>query len=293
MLFDDVIGHKAQINYLRRVLTQAKQAHAYTFVGPAGTGKKTIAERFVEQLLGLTPGALGNNPDVTVIRREEDEKGGRKKTISIEVIKEACARLGLSAVGSLKVVIIEEADLMTPQAQNALLKTLEEPQGPSLVILLAEDRQRLLPTLLSRVVSLHFSYVSPEDITRGLLRLGYSPQIAEEAACLSAGRPGIALSYADADRLMTARRERSKLEAFIDAPLFERFKTISEITKGDDALSGDARTVWLEALSTILHDRLRTNSRMVPALDALLSAREAIRDNVSPTLAIERIALAL
>lgn len=297
MIFADVIGHEVQKVYLRRVLEHGKRAHAYAFLGPQGAGKMTIAEHFVANLLGVTREQLTTHPDVTLLGREEDDKGNKRQTISLEVIKEACERLGLSAVHSLKVVIIDDADMMTLQAQNALLKTLEEPQGQSLVILLGQDRARLLPTILSRVVSVSFVHVPTEVIKDGLLAEGYATRVAEEAARLAGGRPGIALSYADADRLMAARRERTDLERFVEAPLYQQIRTLSEITKGDDALSADARLSWLDRLTDVLHEQLAVPSerqfKIVQALQMALRAREALRENVSPALALERIVLQL
>lgn len=297
MIFADVIGHEAQKAYLRRVVEHGKRAHAYAFLGPQGAGKTTIAEHFVATLLGVPREQLSSHPDVTLMGREEDDKGNKKQSISLESIKEACERLGLSAVHSLKVVIIEDADTMTLQAQNALLKTLEEPQGQSLVILLGKDRSRLLPTILSRVVSVSFVHVPTEVIKEGLLAEGYATRVAEEAARLAGGRPGVAMSYADADKLMMARRERTELERFVEAPLYQQIKTLAEITKGDDALSADARLAWLDSLTDVLHEQLAVPSErqlnIVRALQATLQAREALRDNVSPALALERIALQL
>ena len=294
MVFDDIIGHEVQKSYLRRVLEHDQRAHAYAFLGPRGAGKMAIAKRLVATLLEINVDGLASHPDVTILGREDDDKGNKRQTISIEAVKEACERLGLSAVHALKVVIVDDADTMTVQAQNALLKTLEEPQGQSLVILLAEDRSRLLPTILSRVVSVAFVHVPTDTIKQGLLDQGYTSRVAEEAARLAGGRPGIAMQYADADQLMAARRERTELERFIDAPLYQQIKTLSEITKGDDALSAEARFAWLDRLTDALHERLIVPSgnqpQIVAALQAALGARQAMRENVSPALALERIA---
>ena len=298
MAFSDIIGHERQTAYFSRVLEQGTAAHAYVLLGPQGVGKMTLAQRFVAALLEVEVKRLGVHPDVIFLDRPLDDKTGEKKRqIPLELVRMACERLALSAFGGRKIVIIDEADTMTPQAQNALLKTLEEPSGSAVILLLAEDRSRLLRTIQSRSVPVTLSRIPTAQIEKGLITRGYTEKVAAEAARRSVGRPGVALSLADADILMEARKQGSLVESFITAPRHERIKVISTLVKGDDAKSADGRQDWLLELCGALHARLHEDGadhgRTVLGLSALLDAREALRENGNVALALERVALAL
>jgi DNA polymerase-3 subunit delta' len=249
-------------------------------------------------LLEVEPKRLAVHPDVIFLSRPLDEKTGeKKKQIPLEMIRAACERLALSAFGGRKVVIIDEADTMTVQAQNALLKTLEEPSGNAVLFLLAEDRSRLLRTIQSRSVPVTLSRISTAQIVKSLKERGYADKVAEEAARRSVGRPGIALGLADADTLMEARKRTVEIENFITAPRYERIKTIATLVKGEDAKSADGRQEWLlelcESLHAKPHEDKDRQAVMAASLSALLDAREALRDNGNVALALERVALAL
>ncbi len=298
MAFEDLIGHELQTAYFKRVLEQDTAAHAYVLLGPQGVGKMALAQSFVAALLEVEPKRLGVHPDVIFLARPVDEKTNEKKRhIPLELVRLACDRLALSAVGKRKIVIIEDADCMTVQAQNALLKTLEEPAGSAVLILLAEDRARLLRTILSRSVPVTLSRVPTRQIVEQLVARGYTEKVAEEAARRSVGLPGIALGLADADALMQARQQSAAIDKFIVAPRYERIKLITTLVKGDDAKSADGRQAWLLDLCGALHTKLHQDQvkhqAFAAGLSALLDAREALRDNGNPALALERISLAL
>ncbi len=298
MQFADVIGHERQVAYFDQLLVASRPAHAYSFFGPKGIGKRALADRLAAGLLKVDPTALSTHPDVLVIGRPvDDSTGDRKRQIPLELIRLVIDRLALSAVSGQKVVIIEDADSLTLQAQNALLKTLEEPSGKALILLLAEERARVLPTIISRTVPVTLHRVSKQAIVEGLVKHGYTSQIAEAAADRSLGRPGIALALADAERLMAAKAAEKEVEAFLEAPRHTQIKQITALVKGDDAASLDEREDWLLQVGAALHRRLHTDSSRAATwakgLSALLDARQAMRQNVSPALALETMALAL
>ena len=298
MPFSDLIGHERQAAYFGRVLEADTLAHAYALIGPQGVGKRALAAALAAAVLGIEVKKLGVHPDVIFLARPTDEKTGEKKRqIPLEQVRMACDRLALSAVSGRKVVIIDEADTLTTQAQNALLKTLEEPAGRALIFLLAEDRSRLLRTILSRSVPVTLSRVATAKIQQSLIERGYSEKVAEEAARRSLGRPGIALGLADADVLMDTRKRETSIRQFIQAPRSEKIKTIAALVKGDDAKSADGRQEWLLELCEILHLKLLAEpdaaSALVPGLSAILDARESLRENGNVALSLERVALAL
>ncbi|MDO5725393.1 MAG: DNA polymerase III subunit delta' [Tissierellia bacterium] len=157
MNFKEVIGHDAIINSLMRMIEQREIGHLFLFSGNSGVGKKYIANIFAKALLcpskverpcGNCPSCYKfsnhTHPDLFYVKPENNLI--RKETIS-NLIENANVRPYES---ELKVFIIDHADLMNKEAQNAFLKTLEEPPSYLKIILLSSNPKRLLPTILSR-----------------------------------------------------------------------------------------------------------------------------------------------
>ena len=146
--FKDVVGHKDIINYIRNAVQEDKVSHAYILNGERGSGKKMLAALFAATLQcekgGPDPcnvchsciqAESGNHPDIIRVQHE------KPNTISVEDIRTQVNNdiLIKPYQGPYKIYIISEADLMTPQAQNALLKTIEEPPEYAVIFLLTEN----------------------------------------------------------------------------------------------------------------------------------------------------------
>jgi hypothetical protein len=291
-VFTDVIGHELQLGYLSQVLERGTWAHAYVFSGPRSVGKTAIAERLAAALLKTDVKGLGLHPDFMRLSRPlEETEGGRKRDIPTEEVKELCGRLSLAAMHGTKVAIIDDADGMNVFGQNALLKTLEEPSGNAIVILVTEDVDALLPTIRSRAVPLAFPRISTPVLEKGLIDRGVSPFIARESAVRSLGRPGVGLMLTEEGKLEALKEEEAKIRAFLAAPLYERVSLAGVIAKNAGA---EEREKWLEDVAFALQSQLSddTASRAA-ALSALLEARENLSQNVNTTLALEHIALSL
>jgi len=204
MPFSEIVGHQKQLATLRRALEKDRLHHAYFFLGPEGVGKRTVA-------LSLTMAIQcrerdydscgrcascdriqgGNHPDVRVVGLLE-----RKKEISIEQVRELGRELNYKAfTGRKKIAIVDPASLMNFSAQNALLKTLEEPPKDSLLILVAASAGGLLPTLLSRCLRLSFSPLPAEVVASFLVaQKGMKRQEAGLLAAMTMGSLGRAVS---------------------------------------------------------------------------------------------------
>jgi len=173
MSFNNIIGHKNIVSFLEKSLKNKQIAHAYLFYGPKHLGKKTIAENFAEMLLGQP---IVNHPAIYFVKRERKEKENKMaQNISIEQIRELERKLSLSSfLNSYKIGIIEEAETMSIEAANSLLKTLEEPTPKTVIILLASNISVLPATIVSRCQVLKFLPVAKEKIYNHLLSLGAS-----------------------------------------------------------------------------------------------------------------------
>ncbi len=162
MTFDQILGHEHQKDVLRRGLINGRIAHAYLFSGPEGIGKRLMAMALARAIVCLEQRGCGhcqacrkidhqNHPDLHILEPDGN-------SIKIEQVRAFQRELNLKPLeASRKICMIEQAEAMTLGAANALLKTLEEPRGDSLLILLSAQPNRLLETIRSRCQPLPFT----------------------------------------------------------------------------------------------------------------------------------------
>ncbi|HUF43674.1 MAG TPA: DNA polymerase III subunit delta' [Verrucomicrobiae bacterium] len=220
MGFTEIIGHQKQLNNLRAALAAGRLHHAYLFFGPEGVGKRKVAlalaraihcaakdDDFCGRCVNCVRIAGGNHPDVRLIEPLAD-----KKEIGIPQVRELERELHYRAFsGGRKVVIVDPATLMNSAAQNALLKTLEEPPEQSLIVLIAPNTGRLLPTVRSRCLPLSFAPLPRREVAAFLQSQGgMNAEEAEVRAAISMGRIGAAVDL-EKDEWMDRRRSWSTM----------------------------------------------------------------------------------
>jgi DNA polymerase-3 subunit delta' len=215
MGFSELIGHSNQIETLRRALLNDRLHHAYLFLGPDGVGKRTLAMALAQaihcsELQGDYCGRCvncasiihGNHADVRFIGPLLG-----KKEIAIQQIRELERELRFRSFGGKqKIAIVDPVTLMNAAAQNALLKTLEEPPAKSLIILIAPNGGGILPTVRSRCLRLSFAPLPCAEVA-AVLQAKHRVK-AEEAVFLAAmatGSIGVALSL-DQEGLIEKRK---------------------------------------------------------------------------------------
>jgi len=193
MTFETITGHERQKDILRRALTQQRIAHAYLFSGPDGIGKRLVALAFARALLCTNGQGCGscsacrkvdhnNHPDVHLLETEG-------ASIKIEQIRGLQKELSLRPLeGQYKICLIDGAEKMTLGAANALLKTLEEPQANTLLVLLTDQPEQLITTIRSRCQHLPFTRLTRQQISTILEeRLELNETEAHVLAALSEG----------------------------------------------------------------------------------------------------------
>ena len=181
LTFESVVGQQHIVSTLQHAVTEGRLSHAYLFCGPRGTGKTTMARILAKALLcQKAHGGHGCMPDGTCPECEAIAEGAHPDVYELD----AASRTGVDSVreeiinsvnfapvrGNYKVYIIDEVHMLTTQAFNALLKTLEEPPSHVVFVLCTTDPQKLLDTILSRCQRFDFHRISNEDI---LARMRY------------------------------------------------------------------------------------------------------------------------
>ena len=204
--FKDVVGHKDIINYIRSAVEKDKVSHAYILNGERGAGKKLLANLFAATLLceegGPDPcntchscrqAEGGNHPDIIRVAHE------KPNSISVDDIREQVNNTIMIKPyqGPYKVYIIDEVHMMSPGAFNALLKTIEEPPAYAVVLLLTNNADLFLPTILSRCVTLNIRAVQDEKIRSFLMKqYGVPDYQADVCVAFAQGNVGKAIQLA-------------------------------------------------------------------------------------------------
>lgn len=198
MPFAGIKGHDNSIALLNRTLAAGKIANSYLFEGIEGCGKKLIALAFIEAVFCGGSEGCGNCPSCRKIAAIQHpdlhllEPDGL--FIKIDQIRELQRELSLRPFEApKKACIIDGADRLNPAAGNALLKTLEEPPGNALMILITANPDGVLPTVLSRCQRLHFAALSEATIETLLRERGKEPEAARIVASLASGSMATAL----------------------------------------------------------------------------------------------------
>ncbi len=170
--FEEIVGHKEIIQGLQQGIKNNKISHSYIFDGIEGIGKKTLAYTYAKTLQCLKGAASpcnecascksfdsGNHPDVFFIKSE-------KKSLGVDEIREGIQKeIEIKPYKyKYKIFIVENADKMTIQAQNALLKTIEEPPAYGIIILISTNYKQFLPTIISRCSLIKFNLLKTEEI---------------------------------------------------------------------------------------------------------------------------------
>lgn len=223
--FKDILGREEIKEHLQTAIAQNKVSHAYIIHGEHGAGKRLIASVFAAALQceerGVNPcgtcksclqAQTNNHPDIIWVTHE-------KLSIGVEDIRlQVNNDIGIKPYsGPRKIYIIADADKMTEQAQNALLKTIEEPPEYAVVILLAENVNHLLQTILSRCVILNLKPVSEDEITAYLVNQYNIPDYAARlAAQFSQGNVGKAIRYGTSGDFDKIKEDTLHLLKYID-----------------------------------------------------------------------------
>ena len=267
MPFSEVLGHQRPLGLLAGSIARGSLPPSLLFTGPDGVGKRLVARTVAEALNCLSPKgrdacgacpacrriAKGVHPDVLVI--DPPEAGATK----IELVRPAIAATAYRPFeGRCRVVIVDDADRLTDDAENALLKSLEEPPRGSVFILVTSRPETLLATIRSRCSQVRFGRLAAADVATFLTaRHGYGTEEAHAIAAVSGGSPGRALeagsrSYRDG---RAAAMAALRTVAATSSPR-ERLQAAAALAAGKPSSAGerDELAVRITMLASLLRD---------------------------------------
>ncbi|SHI34687.1 DNA polymerase-3 subunit delta' [Butyrivibrio fibrisolvens DSM 3071] len=255
--FADIIGQKQMIDHLQNALRTGKASHAYIITGEKESGKEFIARIFAKTLMcsdrhedyGLIEPChkchsciqadSASNPDIITVTHE------KPNTISVDEIRAICDDVVIKPyVGPYKIYIFPDGEKMNIQAQNALLKTLEEPPSYVVMLILTDNLDVFLPTILSRCVVLPMKPAPDEDIKHFLMKEYHTPDYrADLCVSFARGNVGKAILLSQNEDFERMRKQTfSLLQKISRKELHEILDLVKEIETPQDE-SGNAENV--------------------------------------------------
>ncbi|PWJ47250.1 ATP-binding protein [Faecalicatena contorta] len=325
--FKDVVGHKDIIQYIENAVKMDKVSHAYILNGEKGSGKKLLANLFAMSLQchereedgdacgkckSCKQAINSNQPDIIKVTHE------KPSTISIDDIREQVnGDIGIKPYSSkYKIYIIADADMMTVQAQNAILKTIEEPPEYAVIMLLTENAETLLPTIRSRCVMLKLRNTRDQLVKKYLMEQMQIPDYkADICVAFAQGNVGRAIMLASSEHFNEIKEEAVHLLRNINemelSDLAEAVKRCAsyklEITDYLDVLAIWYRDVLIYKATmnvdrVVFSDQLKyiktrasksSYEGIEIILDALEKAKSRLKANVNFELTMELLLLTI
>lgn len=306
-------GHAATWARLTRLIDGNRLPHALLFLGPPGVGKALVAQRLVARLAcsaadapcGACPGCLqvaaGSHPDLRLIGAPaaNGKREARRKEIGIEQARELKRFVALRAISAArKMAIIDDADRLSLPAQNALLKTLEEPPGHALLVLVTASPGALLSTVRSRCQRIGFTPLADAEVRAALADAGLDAAEVARLAPRAEGSPGRALAL----RANWGDAERGEVLALLAALGGGRYGSVLAMSKGlgkteqetAARLDGLLAACRDEAVAAADAGQRAALERAVRRAAAIIEAAQTLRRrNPNRTLLTEALALRL
>lgn len=323
--FSKIIGHEKIIEYFQNAITMDKVSHAYILNGADKSGKMMLAEAFAAALQcekgGTSPcgechsckqAAGRNQPDIIYVTHEKPNTLGvediRKQLNDDIVLKPYSSRY--------KIYIIDEAEKMNVQAQNALLKTIEEPPAYARIFLLTTNADSFLPTILSRCVRLDLKAVADDKIRRFLMEEKQVPDYqADICVAFAQGNVGKAIELAGSENFNEMKNSALQLiKRLKDIDLYEMTEAVKQITEYKLEITDyfDLMMIWYrdvllykataDANKLIFQDQIYDIKKAAShssyegienILKALEKAKARLRANVNFELVIELLLLTI
>ena len=291
-MFEKIIGNEKNKTILKKALELNKTSHSYLFWGTEGIGKKKIALEFAKKLLCLTPNEencrckaciefdSNNNPDFMMIEPQDGK-------VKIDQIREMQRKIvEQPIISTKKVYIIDDADTMTREAQNCLLKTLEEPPEFANIILIGSNESSFLSTIKSRCTIIKFNPISDEQV-KGYIKEKYElPEISESIILASSGSIGKAEILKDKQELFSSIDK--VINNIEQMDLIDTLKNADIIYKSQE----DKQDI-LEYINIILFKKAKQNQKYLSCINIVEDTKKRLRANSNYNMTIDNMIMTI
>ena len=286
-MFENILGNEKNKNILEKSIKLNKYSHSYVFWGLEGIGKKVFAKEFAKNILCLEQKEncnckscleidSNNNPDFQLIEPIDGK-------VKIEQIREMQRKVAEKPIiSNKKVYIIDNADTMTTEAQNCLLKTLEEPPEYITIILICTNEDNLLSTIKSRCTRMHFEPISIEEIKKYVKKNYPEEDISDNIINLSQGSIGKTIKlnenkniYENIEKIFLSMQNKD---------LIEIVQMSEEIYKAKEEISS-----ILDYMNVILLRLSKQNTKYIRCIEIVEQTKKRLKANSNYDMCIDNL----
>ena len=291
-MFENILGNQKTKEILERTITSNRASHSYMFLGQEGIGKKLIAKEFAKAILCLDENkkeqslycekcksciefSSNNNPDYIYLEPEETK-------IKIDQIRNMQIKVAEKPIISQnKVYIIDDADTMTNEAQNCLLKTLEEPPEYVTIILIGKNEDNFLTTIKSRCTKIYFEKISNEELRKYLLKNNIQ-NVSDELLEMSDGSIKKLLEITENEE--SYRSIESIINKLDKCDIIEILNDAVNLYKSKDTINS-----ILENINIMLLKKSKTNSKFARCIKVVEDTKKRLKANGNYDMCIDNL----
>ena len=287
-MFEEIVGNPKVKEILTKSIKSKKTSHSYMFIGIEGIGKKLFAKELAKAILCLNDGeycnncksciefSSDNNPDFIYIEPEETK-------IKIDQIRNMQLKVAEKPIiSNNKVYIIDDADTMTQEAQNCLLKTLEEPPEYVTIILIGSSENNFLTTIKSRCTKIYFENISNEEIKQYLKKEFETDNIDEELLEIADGSIKRAIEIKE--NRETYRMLEKIMEDIDSSDIIDVLNTTSDLYKSKEIIF-----TILENINIIAMKKARTNAKYANCIKVVEDTKKRLKANSNYDMCIDNL----
>lgn len=292
MIFENIIGNENNKELLKNIINKNNISHSYMFIGKESIGKMLFAKEFAKAILCLETEKpcnkckscieydSNNNPDISILEAEDN-------TIKISQIRELIKKVyEKPIVSSRKIYIINDSEKMTKDAQNSLLKTLEEPPEYITIILITSNENLFLPTIKSRCTKIYFSKLNNKQLNNILEEKYNYNNVSDSVLKVADGSVNKALNFQN--KTINYENINKYFSNIENIKLIEFISCKEEIFVNKE----DAREI-LEYINLILYDKIKTNIKYVNCMYILEKTKEKLNKNNNFDMTIDNFIITI
>ena len=287
-MFEQIIGNEKNKELLKKIVETNNVSHSYMFIGQTGIGKMLFAKEFAKAILCTSEKICpcnsckscikfegNNNPDIEIIDTEETIKNEQVREIKKKSLEKPIE-------SKRKVYIINNSENMTREAQNSLLKTLEEPPEYITIILITKNENLLLNTIKSRCTKIKFNKLTNEELSKVLKQKFEYQEISEELLELFDGS------------IEKALKVKGKEETYKETlNIFSKSLNITDLLKTKETIFKDKEEIEgiLEYINTIFYKQALSNSKYINCIKLVEKTKDRLNKNSNYDMTIDNFLL--